>query len=66
MDLEEAVDRARSFLRSKAGYYYATLESAKLEDGVWNLEFDVGFLQKIIVKVKIDDKTGRVIEYGKR
>ena len=64
-DLEEAVEKAKEFLRSKAGHFYASLESAKLEDDVWNLEFDIGLFTKDIVKVKIDSKTGKVIGYGR-
>lgn len=63
MDTEEAIDKALNFLKKKGGYYYAQLVSAKLEDGTWVIKFDVGILTERIVTIKIDDKTGRVIEF---
>ena len=63
MDLEEAVERAKEFLTRVAGYAFATLLSARLENGVWVLRFDVGILEKKIVVVRVDDRTGRVVGF---
>jgi len=63
MDTEEAIDKALEFLRKKAGYYFAKLVSVKLEGDVWIIKFDVGILMEQIVTIKLDDKTGRVIEF---
>ena len=63
MDLEEAVERAKEFLTRVAGYAFPTLLSARLENGVWVLRFDVGVLEEKIVVVKVDDRTGRVVGF---
>ena len=63
MDLENVVEKALEFHNRKAGYYFAQLLSAKLEDSIWVLEFDVGILTRQIVVVKIDDKTGKVVGF---
>ena len=62
MDLEEAVEKAKEFL-SKAGYPFSRLLSAKLEDDVWIMRFDVGILEKEIMTIKVDDRTGKVIGF---
>jgi len=64
MDTEEAVERGIEFLENKAGYYTHRLESCKLEENVWVMRFDVGAFVEIIVELKIDDKTGKIIGYG--
>ena len=63
MDTEEAVEKAERFLREKAGYLYPSLYSIKLEDKTWIIKFDVGILSEKIVTLKLDDETGRVIEF---
>ena len=63
VDLEEAVEKAKEFLVRVAGYAFPQLLSAKLEDGVWIVRFDVGVLEKKIVTVKVDAKAGRVIGF---
>lgn len=64
MQLEEAVEKAIEFLEKKAGYYYHKLLKAELSsDGHWHLEFDVGVLSRVIVRIKVDDHTGRIVEY---
>jgi hypothetical protein len=63
MDTEEAIDRSIEFLENKAGYYTHRLESAKLEENVWVMKFDVGTFAMKIVEVKIDNKTERIIRY---
>ena len=63
MDFEEAVERAKEFLTWVAGYGYPRLLSARLENGVWVLTFDVGVLEEKIVVVKVDDRTGKVVDF---
>ena len=63
MDLEEAVDRAIEFLERKAGFYIHRLLRAELRDGRWFLEFDVGVIDRRIVRLVIEDSTGKVIAY---
>jgi len=63
MDAEEAIDKALEFLKRKAGYYSAQLVSVRLEDNVWIIKFDVGLFVKKIVTIKLDNGTGRVIEF---
>ncbi len=63
MDLEEAVEKAREFLERTAGYVFSQLLSAKLEGNVWILRFDVGILEKRVVTVKVDDRTGRIVGF---
>lgn len=62
VDLEEAVEKAKEFL-SKAGYPISKLLSAKLENDVWIMRFDVGILEKEIVTIKVDDRTGKVVGF---
>lgn len=63
MDAEEAIDRAIDFLEKKAGFYIHKLENVELKENVWIVKFDVGFLEVKIVELKIDDETGRLLEY---
>ena len=63
MRLEEAVHRAREFLRVSAGYFFTALERARLEGGVWVLEFNVSAVGLRLVRVRLDDKTGKVVGY---
>ncbi|ABN70620.1 hypothetical protein Smar_1533 [Staphylothermus marinus F1] len=65
MEAEEALDKAIEFLEKRAGYYFHRLESISLKEGVWIIRFDVGIFAKEVVEVRIDDKTGRVIGFGK-
>jgi hypothetical protein len=63
MDVEEAIEKGIRFLEEKAGHYTHTLESVRLDGGVWILRFDVGFLEERKVEVKISDDTGRLVSY---
>lgn len=63
MNTEEAVEKAEKFLKEKAGYLFPSLYSVKLEDKTWIIKFDIGVLAEKIVTLKLDDETGRVIEF---
>lgn len=64
MDVEEAVDKATSFL-IKSGYPTYKLISVKLDKAKneWVLKFDVGAFMYIYLTLIIDDATGRIISY---
>jgi len=57
----EATEIARAFIRSYRAY--ARPLKAVREDDTWLVEIDVGPIFKIIAKVKIDAKSGDVLEY---
>lgn len=61
-DVNEATQIAYAFLQQ----YHDTinLKSAELQNGVWIIIFDVGFLSEQFKVVKIDAKTGNVLGYG--
>lgn len=61
--MEEAVHKAREFLRMNAGYFFTALEGVRLEGGVWVLEFNVSSVGLKLVRVRVDNKTGRVVGY---
>ena len=65
MDTEEAVEKAIHFLENKAGYLTHKLESIQLDKTKqeWQLRFDVGLFFVVIVDMRIDDETGRIIAY---
>jgi len=64
MDMEEAVDRATSFM-IKSGYSTYKLLSVKLDKAKneWVLKFDVGAIMYVYVTVVVDDATGRIVSY---
>jgi uncharacterized protein YxjI len=65
METEEAIEKAIEFLEKKGGYYTHRLLGIKLEGNVWKMEFDTSIFTKNIIELEIDDKTGRVVRYGK-
>lgn len=67
MDIEEAVDKATSFL-VKSGYLIHKLDSVNLDKSTheWKLKFDVGALMYVYITLTIDDATGRIIGYEKK
>lgn len=60
-DMEEAIEKAKKFLEQ----YHDTidLKSADLDDGIWYIIFDVGFLSEQLKEVKVDSHTGKIIGY---
>ena len=60
-DMEDAIQKAEEFL---AGYHSTiNLKSSNLEDGIWHLVFDVGFLSEQIKEIQIDAITGKITGY---
>jgi hypothetical protein len=59
--LEDAVRKADSFIDKY--YAFRRLRKAKRQNGVWLVEFNVGIVRPEIVTIKIDEKTGKVVDY---
>jgi uncharacterized membrane protein YkoI len=59
---DTATNIALSFLR-KSGWDFVRALSAHRKDGAWLVEVDVGALNVRKGSVKIDAKTGSVLEY---
>ena len=64
MEMEEAVERAASFL-VKSGYPFYKLLAVKFDSSKkeWNVKFDVGAVMTKNATVIVDDATGRIISY---
>jgi len=63
-NVEEAVRIAEQFV----GKYYLIhkLEKVTRQDDIWAVKFDVSILgPKEIISVKLDQKTGSIVEYTK-
>lgn len=60
-DMEEAIEKAKKFLEQ----YHGTidLKAADLDDGIWYIIFDVGFLSEQLKEVKVDSHTGKILGY---
>jgi hypothetical protein len=58
---EEATEIAMSFIK-KHRWYTRPLKAVR-EDDSWLVEIDVGPILAVIAKVKIDAKTGKILEY---
>jgi len=64
MELEEVVEKAVEFLERRAGYFFHKLLKAELaRDGRWYIEFDVGVASPTIIRIVVDNETGRIVEY---
>ncbi len=60
-DMEEAIDKAKKFLEE---YHNTTdLKSSNLENGIWSIIFDVGFLSEQLKEIKVDANSGKITEY---
>ncbi|MBM3925973.1 MAG: hypothetical protein FJ320_08300 [SAR202 cluster bacterium] len=59
--LEDAVKKADSFIDKY--YAFRRLRKAKKRDGAWLVEFNIGVVKPEIVTIKIDEKTGKVVDY---
>ena len=57
----EATKIAVSFVAKH--YFFARPLSAVREDGHWVVKIDVGPLAQVIASIKIDAKTGEIVEY---
>ena len=60
-DMEAAVQRAEEFLEGRQDT--VNLESSSLQDGIWHLVFDVGFLSRHLKEIKINAGSGKIIAY---
>lgn len=58
---EDAVNGAQKFIERY--YVFHTLQRVVREGEKWVTEFDVGLLGTDIVRVSLDARTGKVIEY---
>ena len=56
-----ATEIAMSFV--KKYYWFARPMRAVREDNTWSVEIDVGPLAPIVAKVKLDAKSGDILEY---
>jgi hypothetical protein len=64
-DMEEAIEKAKKFLEQHHGTM--DLKAADLEDGIWHIVFDVGFLSEQLKEVKVEFSYGENIGlYGCR
>jgi hypothetical protein len=59
IDASKAIDMAREFL--KQSYTTIVLKNIVMEEKIWIVEYNVGFLQDNLKKVKIDANTGKII-----
>ena len=60
-DMEDAIKKAEEFLEE----HHSTidLKSSKMENGVWHLIFDVGFLSEQLKEVKVNSSSGKIVGY---
>jgi len=61
---EEATEIALDFVKKYYPFYHRPIKSVK-EDSIWLVEIDVGLVTTIVAKVKIDAKTGNILEFVK-
>ncbi|MFQ6075570.1 MAG: hypothetical protein ACE5Z5_05490 [Candidatus Bathyarchaeia archaeon] len=63
---EQATDKALSFLREKYPSRARVARPARAfkEDGVWQIQLDLGIARVLIATLKIDAKTGEILEYS--
>jgi len=57
----EATEIARSFIK-KYRWYTRPLKAVR-EDDAWLVEIDVGAVFTVIAKIKVDVKSGDILEY---
>ena len=60
-DMEDAIEKATEFLEEH--HNTINLKSSKIENGVWHLIFDVGFLSEQLKEIKINSNSGKVVGY---
>ncbi len=60
-DMEDAIKKAEEFLEE----HHSTidLKSSEIDNGVWQLIFDVGFLSQQLKEVKVNANSGKVVGY---
>ena len=60
IDASKAKDISREFL--KQSYTTVIFKNIIIEEKIWIVEYDVGFLKDNIKKVRIDVNTGKIID----
>jgi len=60
-EMEDAIEKAEKFLEKH--HDTINLKSADLEDNIWYLIFDVGFLSEQLKEVKLDSESGKILGY---
>lgn len=60
-DMEDAIKKAEKFLEER--HSTINLKSAELEDDVWHLIFDVGFLTEQFKEVRVNANSGKILGY---
>ena len=60
-DMEDAIQKAEEFLKGR--HDTIKLESSSLQDGIWCLVFDVGFLRLQLKEIKVNANSGKIIGY---
>jgi len=63
MNLEEAVNIARSFVEEQGGYEDARLIRVRKKGKEWHIQLDVGVITTEIRTVIIDDESGEITGY---
>ena len=59
IDAQRAIDISREFL--KQSYTTVLFKNIIMEEKIWTVEYNVGFLKDNIKKVQIDVNTGKII-----
>ena len=59
INAQNAIDIVREFL--KQSYTTVIFKNIIMEEKIWIVEFNVGFLKDNIKKVRIDTNTGKII-----
>ena len=60
-DMEEAIQKAEEFLEDH--HSTINLKSSNLENGIWYLIFDVGFLSEQLKEVQVNANSGKITGY---
>lgn len=60
-DMEDAIQKAEEFLNEH--HSTINLKSSNLENGMWNLIFDVGFLSQQLKEIKVNANSGKITGY---
>ena len=60
-DMENAIEIAEKFLDEH--HSTVNLKSADLDDNIWYIIFDVGFLSEQLKEVKVDSNSGKILGY---
>ncbi len=66
LNVDSVIEIAKRFLRNQAGHGSIKIEDveADKDEGEWTVIADVGFLDRDLKQVVIDDNDGNVLSYG--